>query len=124
MSSVSMLPVVNHNDARPSPRILIVRLSAIGDVIHGIPVLCALRAALPNAFIAWITEGTAGNVLEGHPALDELVVVPRRYWKSPREVLKMRRRLRALKFDITLDMQCLTKSADYRLAQRSAAADR
>src|SRR4051794_14331182 len=40
-------------ETRP-PRILIVRLSAIGDVIHGIPVLCALRAALPTAFLAWV----------------------------------------------------------------------
>jgi len=111
MSSVSILPVASQTTAGRSPRILIVRLSAIGDVIHGIPVLCALRAALPDAFLAWIAEGTAGNVLEGHPALDELVTVPRRYWKSPREVLKMRRRLRAMKFNITLDMQCLTKSA-------------
>jgi lipopolysaccharide heptosyltransferase I len=94
-----------------SPRILIVRLTAIGDVIHGIPVLCALRAALPSAFIAWITEGTAGAILEGHPALDELIRLPRRYWKSPRDVWSMRQRLRAMKFDITLDLQCLSKSA-------------
>jgi lipopolysaccharide heptosyltransferase I len=94
-----------------SPRILIVRLSAIGDVIHGIPVLCALRAALPNAFLAWITEGAAGNVLEDHSALDELIRVPRRYWKSPREIWTMRRRLRELKFDITIDLQGLSKSA-------------
>ena len=53
-------------------RILIVRLSAIGDVIHGVPVLCALRAAIPDAFIGWVVEGRAGDLLEGHPALDEL----------------------------------------------------
>jgi lipopolysaccharide heptosyltransferase I len=101
------------NDIRAfrSPRILIVRLTAIGDVVHGIPVLCALREALPNAFIGWITEGTAGDVLEGHPALDELIRVPRRYWKSLREIRQMRERLRELKFDITLDLQCLSKSA-------------
>ena len=48
-----------------SPRILIVRVSAIGDVIHGIPVLCALREAYPHAFLAWVAEGTAGDVLDG-----------------------------------------------------------
>lgn len=93
------------------PRILIVRVSAIGDVIHGIPVLCALREAFPKAFLAWIAEGTAGDVLEGHPALDELVRVPRRWWKSPGELWRMRQRLRSLRFDIALDLQCLTKSA-------------
>ena len=51
-----------------SPRILIVRVSAIGDVIHGIPVLCALREAFPSAFLAWVAEGTMGDVLDGHPA--------------------------------------------------------
>jgi len=97
--------------ARRSPRILLVRVSAIGDVIHGLPVLCALRDALPNAFLAWVVEGGAGDLLEGHPALDELVRVPRRWWKTPREVWQMRNRLRELKFDTAIDLQCLTKSA-------------
>ncbi len=97
--------------AERSPRILIVRVSAIGDVIHGIPVLCALREAYPSAFLAWVAEGTMGDVLDGHPALDELVRVPRRWWKSPREVWRMRQRLRKMRFDIAIDLQCLTKSA-------------
>lgn len=94
-----------------SPRILIVRLSAIGDVIHGIPVLCALRDAYPHAYIAWIVEGRAGDLLVDHPALDELVRVPRGWLKSPRQVLRLRRRLRRMRFDVTIDLQCLTKSA-------------
>jgi heptosyltransferase-1 len=94
-----------------APRILIVRVSAIGDVIHGVPVLCALREAYPQAFLAWIAEGSMGDVLDGHPALDELVRVPRRWWKSPREVWQMRQRLRSLRFDVAIDLQCLTKSA-------------
>ncbi len=86
-------------------------MTAIGDVVHGIPVACALREAFPSAFLGWIAEGTAGDVLEGHPALDALVRVPRRWWKSPREVWRMRRRLRELRFDIAIDLQCLSKSA-------------
>ena len=96
---------------RAGPRILIVRMSAIGDVIHGVPVLCALRQALPDAFLAWVAEGGMGDLLEGHPALDELIRVPRRFWKSPRQVWDLRRRLRAMQFDTTIDLQCLTKSA-------------
>jgi ADP-heptose:LPS heptosyltransferase len=94
-----------------APRILIVRLTAIGDVVHGVPVACALRRELPNSFIAWIAEGRAGDVLEGHPALDMLIRVPRRFWKSPPEIWKLRKRLRDLHFDIAIDLQCLTKSA-------------
>jgi heptosyltransferase I len=98
--------------AAPTPaRILIVRLSAIGDVIHGVPVLCALRRALPNAFLGWVIEGRTADLVDGHPALDELIRVPRRWLASPREVWRLRQRLRALKFDTTLDLQCLTKSA-------------
>lgn len=97
--------------ARKSPRILIVRLSAMGDVIHGVPVLCALRKAIPDAFLGWVVEGQMGDLVDSHPALDELIRVPRRWLASPREVWRLRRRLRELQFDTTIDLQCLTKSA-------------
>jgi lipopolysaccharide heptosyltransferase I len=91
-------------------RILIIRLSAVGDVIHGLPVLNALREAKPKAFIAWAVEGHAADLLEGHPALDQLVRLPRRWLKSPSAVLQLRQKLRSLQFDTTIDLQCLTKS--------------
>jgi lipopolysaccharide heptosyltransferase I len=94
-----------------SSRILIVRLSALGDVIHGLPVLCALRDALPQAHLAWVVEGRAGDLLEGHAALDELIRVPRGWLKSPREVRQLRRTLREQRFDTAVDLQSLTKSA-------------
>jgi heptosyltransferase-1 len=93
------------------PRILIVRLSAIGDVVHGIPVLCALRSTMPGAYLGWVVEGRAADLLDGHPALDALVRVPRGWLRSPREVWRLRQRLRALRFDTAIDLQCLTKSA-------------
>jgi heptosyltransferase-1 len=99
------------SNPEPNARILIVRLSAIGDVLHGLPVLNALRDALPRAFLAWVVEGRAAELLQSHKALDELIVVPRRWLKSPREVIRLRRRLRALRFDLTLDLQGLSKSA-------------
>ncbi len=95
----------------PRPRILIVRLSAIGDVIHGVPVLSALREAQPEAFLGWVVEGRAGDLLDGHPALDALVRVRRGWLKSPREIWRLYRRLHELRFDIAIDLQCLTKSA-------------
>jgi lipopolysaccharide heptosyltransferase I len=106
ISSNVGLPI---NSSRP--RILIVRLSAIGDVIHGIPTLCALREAFPNAHIGWLVEGRMGDLLEGHPALDALIKVPRRFWKSPRAIWNMSRRLYEHQFDTAIDLQCLTKSA-------------
>jgi len=97
--------------ADSAPRVLIVRLSAIGDVIHGLPVLCGLREAWPGAHLSWVVEHRAGALLEGHAALDELVPLPRGWFKSPGEVWRLRRRLRALRPDVTLDLQGLTKSA-------------
>jgi lipopolysaccharide heptosyltransferase I len=93
------------------PRILIVRLSAMGDLIHSVPVLNALRGGMPGAFIGWVAEGRNADLLEGHPALDRLIRVPRHWLKSPQAVFALRRELRALRFDITLDLQSLTKSA-------------
>ncbi len=92
-------------------RILISRLSAIGDCILTVPVLNALRDHFPNAFLAWIVERPTAPLLEGHSALDELIVVPRGCLKSPKTVWQLRRRLRRLQFDITIDPQSLTKSA-------------
>src|SRR5262245_27684636 len=92
-------------------RFLIVRLSAIGDVIHGLPLANALRARLPGAMIGWLVEGRAGDLLEGHPAIDKLIRVPRKWLKSPTTVWNLRRQLRGGKFDVTIDAQGLAKSA-------------
>jgi heptosyltransferase I len=83
----------------------------MGDVIHGVPTLCALRKAIPDAFLGWVVEGRMGDLLEGHPALDALIRVPRRWLASPREIWRLRQRLHDLHFDIAIDLQCLTKSA-------------
>jgi lipopolysaccharide heptosyltransferase I len=96
---------------RGHPRILIVRLSAIGDTIHTMPVLCALRDQLPNAFLGWVVERRSSELLRDHPALDELIVLPRRWFLSPRVVWDLRRRLKKLRFDVAVDVQGLTKSA-------------
>ena len=55
-------------------RILIIRLSAIGDIIHTLPCLNALRQRFPGAYIAWVVEDFASDLLRGHPQLDELFV--------------------------------------------------
>jgi heptosyltransferase-1 len=62
-------------------RILIVRTSAMGDVVHALPVLTALRRHLPEAKIGWVVEESMSPLLQGHPDLDELVVVRLRHWR-------------------------------------------
>ncbi len=62
-------------------RILIVRTSALGDVVHALPVLTALRRHLPEAKIGWVVEEGMAPVLSGHPDLDELLTVRLRQWR-------------------------------------------
>jgi heptosyltransferase I len=95
----------------PNARILIVRLSAIGDVLHGLPALNALRDALPRARLAWVTEAPTADLLRGHRALDELIVAEAGWLKSPRAARDLRRQLRDMHFDIALDLQGLSRSA-------------
>lgn len=96
----------------PAPRsIVIVKLSAIGDVIHGIPVAVALKRSFPRATIGWAVEGRAADVLAGHPAVDHLFRLPRGWARSPGAVWRLRRDLRAFRPDVTIDLQGLLKSA-------------
>jgi len=94
-----------------TPRILIVRLSAVGDVIHAMPMANALRERFPRALLAWVAASPAATLLEGHRALDELIVLPRRWMRSLARILALRRRLRAYRFDVAIDAQGLAKSA-------------
>src|SRR5205085_9568652 len=100
-------------------RILIVRLGAIGDVVHTLPALAHLRRALPQAHLAWAVErGGAAKWLGGNPYLDDLIELDLRSWRkslTSAETLAAVRRnvasLRARKFDLSLDFQGLLKSA-------------
>lgn len=94
-----------------SPRILIVRLSAIGDIIHGIPILNAIRDTYPSAHIGWVVEGAGAMLLQGQPALNALLVTRKGWLKSLSEVMRIRREMRSHCFDIAIDLQGLTKSA-------------
>lgn len=94
-----------------SPRILIVRLSAIGDCILTMPLATALRDAYPQALIAWAVEGVAGTMVERHPAVDVAIRLPRRFLQSPSAMWQLRSDLQSLKLDVAIDPQGLSKSA-------------
>jgi lipopolysaccharide heptosyltransferase I len=94
-----------------APRsIVIVKLSAIGDVLHGIPTAVALKRAFPGSSIGWVVEGRSADVLAGHRAIDHLFRLPRGWLKSPRQVAGLRRDLKRFRPDVTLDLQGLLKS--------------
>jgi heptosyltransferase-1 len=104
-------------DRSPSPRILLVKLSSFGDVVHALPTLEALRAAYPEAQITWLVEAAYAPLVHGHPALDEVWVAPRlrpAQALSPGNTALIRdllRRLRSRAFDLVIDLQGLLKSA-------------
>jgi heptosyltransferase-1 len=99
------------------PRILIVKLSSLGDVIHALPTLEALRSLYPKAHITWLVEEPHAPVLAAHPALDEVWLAPRlrlgnsRFWLDLRDSFKLARRVRRQPFDLVIDLQGLLKSA-------------
>ena len=100
--------------------ILIVKLSAIGDVIHTLPALNAVRKQYPDAHITWLVEETAYGVIKGHKALDRIIVSKRKTWlkglvrrsclKNIREVCRFIKHLRDTRYDLILDFQALLKS--------------
>lgn len=100
---------MTHQDS--SPRILITRLSHIGDCVLTMPLLCALRQSLPNAYIAWAVESPSHQLLEGHSALDEVIKIPKGWLKSFSKFWQVRRTLREHRFDMVFDPQSLTKSS-------------
>jgi heptosyltransferase I len=92
-------------------RILICRLSAIGDCILTMPLASALRRQLPEAFIAWAVQGASAPLIEEHPAVDLAIRVSKQELRSPLGLWRLRQRLKAQRFDLAIDPQGLTKSA-------------
>jgi len=99
-------------------RILIVKLGSIGDIVHTLPALAAIRKAMPQAEISWVVERRASEILRDNPLLDRLIEVDTKALRrglvsgetlrAPRQQL---RQLRASAFDLALDFQGLLKSA-------------
>ncbi len=100
-------------------RILIVKLTAIGDVLMATPVARALRKAFPESYIAWVVERKAADVVMGNPYLDDVIVwqrsisgsFPNRLGHFTRSALALSRTMRAGRFDVCVDLQGLIRSA-------------
>ncbi|MGD8914255.1 MAG: glycosyltransferase family 9 protein [Candidatus Thiodiazotropha sp.] len=103
-----------------NPSILIVRLSAIGDIVFASPLIHAIRQRYPGARISWLVQAESKDLLECHPELDRVIVWPRQAWERDwkqrhwlalwRGILQFRRELKDHRFDVALDVQSLMKS--------------
>jgi heptosyltransferase I len=86
----------------------VVLLTGLGDVIHGLPIVNAIRRARPDCRITWVAEPMPASVLEPHPAIDRVVVFHKK--EGLRGVQQLRRDLGGERFDITLDFNIYFKS--------------
>jgi ADP-heptose:LPS heptosyltransferase len=98
-------------------RAAIVRLSAIGDVVHGLPLARSLRRVHPAAKIAWVVQPEAAPLLSGHPWIDEVLRFPR--LGGPFRILRFLAGLSRHRFDLAVDLQGNAKSALVAAATRA-----
>jgi heptosyltransferase-1 len=102
--------IESYLENHPSPKILIVQPSRIGDVVFTMPSAVALRKKFPHAWIGWVVDERCAPLLAGHPAVDEVIVFDRSK-ASLSYILDFRRKLREMQIDLSLDFHGLFKSA-------------
>ena len=100
------------------PRILIIRMSSMGDVIHNLPAVNDIHRQYPDARIDWVVEESFATIVALHPRVSKVVPVALRRWRQSlveaatrKEISAFKRVLRAESYDIVLDSQGLIKSA-------------
>ncbi len=100
------------------PRLLLVKTSSLGDVIHNLPAVSDILAHAPGAAIDWVVEEAFAEIPRLHPAVRRVIPVALRRWRrrlwSPatwREIARLRRELKAETYDQIIDTQGLVKSA-------------
>src|SRR5262245_49898555 len=97
--------LLEHIEAR---RIALLKPSALGDIVHALPVLHALRVRFPASRISWVISRSFAPLLHGHPDLDETIPFERR--GGMRAVLRLGRELRRRRFDLVIDLQGLLRT--------------
>jgi heptosyltransferase-1 len=101
-------------------RVLLVRLGALGDLVHALPFAAALRAAYPDARLDWLVDVRYRALLDLVPIISERLTLNTHAWSGPTSLPAVIRRLRLASYDIAFDAQGLIKSA--LLARASGAA--
>ena len=106
---------------KKNQNILVIKLSAIGDVVHSLPFLEVLKDKFPSSVVDWVVEEDAAGIVQGHPYIDQLIVFPRKSWierfikkgeysSVGKEVVNFLKELKKKKYDIVVDLQGLFKS--------------
>lgn len=94
-------------------KILVVKTSALGDIIHTFPTIAFLRQKFPAAQIDWVVEAPFAELVESHPLIDRVLLVETKQWRKGRSLesfFAFRRNLRQTSYDIVFDFQGNLKS--------------
>ena len=120
MSGSPLRQTGNYIETHKIKRVLLIKLTSLGDVIHALPVAASLKQAFPFLKLHWVVEDRCAPLLENHPLLDSVIVYPRQKiqslisnqkWGQVLKQLKnLRRSLRELNIDLSIDLQGLAKS--------------
>ncbi|MCF8196794.1 MAG: lipopolysaccharide heptosyltransferase I [Polynucleobacter sp.] len=124
MTSRHQIHLLELTQATKSPKVLLVKLSSLGDVLHNLPIVWDLRKRLPHAQIDWIVEEVYVHLLEPlrttdtFKGIDHIIPVAFRRWRKNlfsistwREFFTMRKLLQETAYDVVLETQGLLKSA-------------
>jgi lipopolysaccharide heptosyltransferase I len=102
----------------PPGKILIIRLSSLGDILHALPAVQSLRTTYPKARIDWLVERRMAFLLSAVPGIDGIITIDTAAlrtnplaWEAWRQAAQAIRRLRSARYDISLDFQGLIKTA-------------
>lgn len=108
--------------SRDFRNILLIKLSALGDIVHTLPVLNRLRQRYPKARIDWLATPAFAELLTGHPAINKVIEFARADWSTPwraapyRGAAQLVATLRAAEYDLVLDLQGQFRSAAFAFA--------
>lgn len=112
--------------AKPPKKILIVKPSSLGDIVHSLPFLNAVKTGHPRSEIHWVVAKGLEGLLEGHPMINELIVIDKDKWKklgrASETILEIRTLVRELKgkrYDLVIDLQGLFRSGIIAMATRA-----
>ncbi|HEY7299850.1 MAG TPA: glycosyltransferase family 9 protein [Xanthobacteraceae bacterium] len=106
--------------SREFQRILLIKLSAVGDVIHTIPVLNKLRRRFPSARIDWLVTPGIAELLRHHPSISNVLLFDREQWSAPwsifRSLARLGSELKSRNYDLVIDMHGQFRTAALTLA--------
>jgi ADP-heptose:LPS heptosyltransferase/lysophospholipid acyltransferase (LPLAT)-like uncharacterized protein len=102
--------LLKYLEYHPSPKILIIQPGRIGDIIFSLPILSKIKKKYSNASLSWLVDSQYFEILEGNIWLDNIFLWDRKQI-SYRHYKNLYRQLRNNKFDLSIDLQCLAKSA-------------